>query len=125
MRREESTPVPRPFVMNGAKVLLAASLSAAIWAALPQPAAGHRDGRWLLSAEVQRRVENRGYELAICRGRGPLRLPVPIADPQYAFFRHFECFVNVRGSSVLCVHTRPGARLVLTTRPQEQRRCRF
>jgi hypothetical protein len=77
------------------------------------------------AAEVQLRVENRGYGLAICRGRPPFRLLAPIPDPQFALARHFECFVNIRGSGVLCVHTRPGKRIAFILRPPEQRRCPF
>jgi hypothetical protein len=111
--------------MTRTMLFLAILTAAALSTAVPERAAAHADGSWMLAADVQLRVENRGYELAICRGRGPLRVPVPIADPQYAWFRHFECFVNIRGSGVLCVHTRPGKRIAFNLRPAEQRRCRF
>jgi hypothetical protein len=111
--------------MTRTMLFLAILTAAALSTAVPERAAAHADGSWMLAADVQLRVEDRGYELAICRGRGPLRVPVPIADPQYAWFRHFECFVNIRGSGVLCVHTRPGKRIAFTLRPAEQRRCRF
>jgi hypothetical protein len=111
--------------MTRTTLFLAVLTVAALSVAVPQRAAAHGDGSWMRAAEVQLRVENRGYELAICSGRGPLRLPVPIADSQYAYFKHFECFVNVRGSGVLCVHTRPGRRIAVALRPAEQRRCRF
>jgi hypothetical protein len=111
--------------MTRTVLFLAVLTAAALSAATQERAAAHADGSWMLAADVQLRVEHRGYELAICRGRGPLRVPVPIADPQYAWFRHFECFVNVRGSGVLCVHTRPGKRIAFTRLSLEQRRCRF
>lgn len=111
--------------MTRTTLFLAVLMAAALCVAVPERAAAHGDGSWMLAADVQLRVENRGYELAICRGRGPLRVPVPIADPQWAWFRHFECFVNIRGSGVLCVHTRPGKRIALSPRPPKQRRCRF
>ena len=111
--------------MNTSKFLLFALAALALGISVPDDAAAHRDGSWLRSAEVQLRVENRGYGLAICRGRGPLRVVAPVVDPQFAYFRHFECVVNIRGSGVLCVHTQSGRRIALAPRPPDQRRCRF
>jgi hypothetical protein len=111
--------------MTRTTLFIAVLTAAALCVAVPERASAHGDGSWMLAADVQLRVENRGYELAICRGRGRVRVPVPIVDPQYAWFRHFECFVNIRGSGVLCVHTRPGKRIAFTPLPREQRRCRF
>jgi hypothetical protein len=108
------------------RFLLAAPLAAlALQVSAPEHAAAHGDGSWMRAAEVQLRVESRGHGLAICRGRGPGRVTVAIVDPQFAYFRHFECFVNIRGSGVLCVHTRPGKRIVLASRPPGHRLCRF
>jgi hypothetical protein len=111
--------------MNTSKLLVVALAALTLGIAVPDLAAAHRGGSWLRPAEVQLRVENRGYGLAVCRGRGALHADAPVVDPQFASFRHFECFVNIRGSGVLCVHTKPGKRIVLAPRPRDQRRCRF
>lgn len=106
--------------MTSPKIFLVALAALALCLSAAEPAAAHRDGSWMRAAEVQLRVENRGYELAICRGRGQLRVVVPVVDSQFAYFRHFECFVNIRASGVLCVHTRPGKGIALAARPQGQ-----
>jgi hypothetical protein len=111
--------------MNTSKPLVAVLAALAVGSSVPDRASAHREGSWLRAAEVQQRVEARGYGLAICRGRGPGRLLAPIPDQQFALFRHFECFVNIRGSGVLCVHTQPGKRIAVAPRPPDQRRCRF
>ena len=111
--------------MNSSKILVVALCALALGSSVAEPAAAHRDGSWLRPAEVQLRVENRGYGLAVCRGRGPLRAVASVVDPQVAYLRHFECFVNIRGSGVICVHTQPGKRIALAPRPPDERRCRF
>jgi hypothetical protein len=111
--------------MHTSKYLVVALAALALGSSVPDRASAHHDGSWLRPAEVQLRVENRGYGIAVCRGRGPLRVLARVVDPQFASFRHFECFVNIRGSGVLCVHTRPGKRIAVVPRPPEQRRCRF
>ena len=113
--------------MTRLKLLLAVLAAAALCGAVSERAAAHGDGSWMLPAKVQLQVEKQGHGLAVCRGRGPVRVPVPIVDPRFrfTFFRHFECFVNIRGSGVVCVHTRPGRRIAFASRPSEQRRCRF
>lgn len=114
-------------VLTGARrFLLSAAVATAVWAGfLAQSAAGHRGGSWMFPADVQHRVEARGYTLAICNGRGPYRAPSPpIPDRRYLKFRHFECFVNDRGGLVLCVHTRAAKRISFVVRPVGHR-CRF
>lgn len=113
--------------MKTSKFLVVALAALALGSSVPDRASAHRDGSWLRPAEVQLRVENRGYGIAVCRGRGrgPLRVLARAVDPQIATFHHFECFVNIRGSGLLCVHTRPGKRITVVPRPPEQRRCHF
>jgi hypothetical protein len=104
-------------------VLGVAVAAAAVTAAFSQVAAAHSGGSWMLAMDVQLRVEQRGYELAICSGRGPYRIPFPTVERKNLLFRHFECFVN-DPVGVVCVHTRPGKRLVLVARPVGHT-CRF
>jgi hypothetical protein len=106
------------------RFLLGVAVAAtAVTASFPQSAAAHSGGRWMLAPDVQLRVEARGYELAICSGRGPYRILVPTVERKNLLFRHFECFVN-DPVGVVCVHTRPGKGLLLVTRPVGHT-CRF
>jgi hypothetical protein len=103
-------------------LLLAAIVAVAVTASVAPPAGAHRGGSWMLPADVQRGVEARGFDLAICSGRGAYRIPRNAPpDRRWFLFRHFECFVLDR---VVCVHTRPGKRLLLVPKPLGHT-CRF
>jgi hypothetical protein len=107
------------------RLLLLAPLTAVLAASLTEPAAAHRGGSWMLPADVQVKVEARGFELAICKGRGTYRIPRNAPpDRRYFLFRHFECWVNAGGGAVKCVHTRPGRRIVMVSLPAGST-CRF
>jgi hypothetical protein len=108
------------------RALLCAALATAVASAvLPQPAAAHRNGSWMYPQEVMLRIEARGFDLAMCKGRG---VPRYRGDPDtsYAQFRHFECAATTRSGElrVICVHTLSRKRLQTVQKPVGHL-CRF
>jgi hypothetical protein len=93
---------------------LTAAVAASFFA---QSAAGH-GGSWMFPQEIMLRIEARGFDLAMCKGRGTPRYR-GIPDPSYAQFRHFECAATTRRGElrVFCVHTLARRRLYVIQKP--------